>query len=173
MPIHIVLLELMIDPISSITFEKIKEEKNTMLIPPRGAFVKFFNQPEWKKSIIEGLMLFGTTLLVFFISKFNHQHELQIRTNVFIAFVSGNLLLVINQLSRKESIIKSLYQISKPIIITNLIIVTILLLLIIVPYFRSLFKFGLPDFQDLGTILIALIFLALMLSILKRRKRIS
>ena len=172
MPIHIVLLELMIDPISSITFEKIKEEKNTMLIPPRGVFVKFFNQHEWKKSIIEGLILYGTTLLVFFISKYNHQHELQIRTNVFIAFVSGNLLLVINQLSRKESIIKSLYQISKPIIITNLIIVTILLLLIIVPYFRSLFKFGLPDFQDLGTILIALIFLALMLSILKRRKRI-
>jgi Ca2+-transporting ATPase len=67
-PAHVVLLELMIDPICTLVFEGRASERALMRAPPRRASVRIFGKPELIQSIVQGATilacLFGYYLLL-------------------------------------------------------------------------------------------------------------
>ena len=143
MPLHIVLLELMIDPISSITFEKIKEEKNSMQQPPRSFEKKFFNKAQWVGSTVDGTILFVFLLIVYALSKHEYANEEQIRSSVFITFITGNILLVINKVSKSSNLLANLKHMGKSVLITTSIIAFCISIIFFIPMLRKLFRFEL------------------------------
>ena len=98
-PVHIVLLELIIDPACTIVFEAEEAEKNSMSSPPRPYGDSLFG---WKKMIIAALQGIGvllTVLLVYFITLSRHYPEDDVRTLSFFTLVIGNLSLIVSDLS--------------------------------------------------------------------------
>jgi len=168
MPLHIVLLELMIDPISSVTFEKLQEDKNSMHKPPRSFDIKFFNYSQWLTSIIDGVILFSMLLIAYAISKHNTTNDAQIRSVVFITFISGNILLVINKVTKTPVGIGDLKKTGKIVLITSAIISLCICIIFIVPVLRKLFRFELPDIQSWIIIFFSIFFMQFLFQGMKR-----
>ena len=65
LPVHVVFLELIIDPACSIVFEAQAEEPNTMNRPPRRLSERLFDRSLAVSSLCQGLVVLGLALLVF------------------------------------------------------------------------------------------------------------
>jgi Ca2+-transporting ATPase len=172
MHVHIVLLELMIDPISSITFEKFDEDLNIMQKPPRTLNENFFNKTQWLKSGTEGLIFFTILIFVLLISRTRHQNEGQQRAVVLITFVLGNLLLVINKLEKTKKRISENNSV-KTVIVTSTIISGVLSAIIFIPFLRTLFRLELIDKYLWFVIFLFLFFLIIILNLIKQTKKFT
>ena len=170
MPVHIVFLELMIDPISSITFEKFEEDSELMQRPPRQLNEKFFNKTQWIESSVVGLVFFLILFIVLFISRSNDQNEDQQRAIVLIAFVFGNLLLMINKVEKSEKKLKNNYTL-KTVFITSIIVTVLLSGIIFIPYLREVFRLQLFDYYLWCVLLSCLFFMFLLFNATKRMSK--
>jgi Ca2+-transporting ATPase len=94
-PVHIVFLELIIDPTCSIVFESEPEEKNIMKRPPRNPDLPLFSRRMLLVSVLQGLFSLGLVLLVFFLSLRFGQSEAEARTLAFTTLVLTNLTLIL------------------------------------------------------------------------------
>ncbi len=101
-PIHILFLEMIIDPASAIVFEMEEAEKNIMERPPRNINAKFFDLDRLSLAIFQGLIL-----LIFVVGSYlfllnnNASHELA-TTISFSTLIIGNLLLIMMSRSKQE-----------------------------------------------------------------------
>jgi ATPase, P-type (transporting), HAD superfamily, subfamily IC len=68
MPMHIVFLELIIDPTCSIVFEAEKEEQDIMNRPPRSADERLFTPKTLFLSLMQGFVVLGVVMLVYLYS---------------------------------------------------------------------------------------------------------
>lgn len=91
LPVHIVFLELVIDPACSIVFEAENEEEGIMQRPPRSPNEKLFDRKTLSLSLIEG---FSTLLAVFAVFMFTGS-----RTITFGALLFTNLALILSNRS--------------------------------------------------------------------------
>lgn len=139
LPIHVVLLELIIDPTSSIIFQRLKPDKNVMHEKPRKIDDSIINKAIVFKSILQGSIIF----LAFFGS---YYYLLKIgatqtfsTTFSFATLVLSNVIVVYVLQSDELAIKNFIIDFKDKIIcLINCIIVLILLLLIYVPFLREL-----------------------------------
>lgn len=159
LPIHIVLLELIIDPTSSIIFQRLKNENNVMEEKPRNLNDNIINKKEFIKSIMHGFALFLSFFgsYYFLIKKgFNSSYAL---TFSFSTLVLSNIFLVFTLQSNKLTIINLINSFKdKVIVLINSVIIIILILIIYVPTFNKIVGTTPLYFKDL--------LLAILLSIL-------
>jgi Ca2+-transporting ATPase len=101
MPIHIVFLELIIDPVSSVAFETQPVEKNLMQRPPRNPKSLFFGWRQIFYSLIKGCFLLASILLIYFITTKEIQADETLRGVIFSALILGNIALILSSLSNK------------------------------------------------------------------------
>lgn len=104
MPLHIVFMEIIIDPISSVAFESEAEEKDIMKHPPRKTSARFFGRKEIAQALVDGSLLLFGVLLLYWISKNDGHSDEQLRSIAFIALIGSNLLMVMSKLSLSRSI---------------------------------------------------------------------
>ena len=134
LPVHVVLLEFIIDPTSSIIFQRLKPDKNVMMEQPRKIGEAIANKKVVTKSVLQGLTIF----LAFFGSYF---YLLQTGANQSFAITFAFTVLVLSNifivyvLQSSDLAIKNFYTDLKDrvIVLINFIILFILLLLIYVP----------------------------------------
>lgn len=160
LPLHIICLELVIDPISSIAFESELEEKNIMQRPPRNVMDRFFGSRKIATSLIKGTFLFLTVILVFIMGKQYGQNDQVIRTTCYTTLVLGNIALVLNSLSKTRPFFT--FFINKNWAAIGIVFFALLLLFVAVefPSMQSLFKFENPGFQAfIPTLFFVFIFL--------------
>lgn len=139
-PMHILFLELIIDPACSIVFEAEKEEKNVMSRPPRETKEKIFNKKTLIISIIQGLIvLIFIALLYFFALKLTNEYTA--RAMAFTALIFSNLLLILTNKSWKETIFKSINNKNNALKYVIIGALTFLAVSLFVPTIRELFKF--------------------------------
>ncbi|MEO8459284.1 MAG: cation-translocating P-type ATPase [Dokdonella sp.] len=105
MPVHIVLLELLIDPACSIVFEAEPEADNIMRRPPRVRTASPFARANLQYAVIQGLgfaaiLLFGYSLLLG-----NGLDPSSSRTAVFITLVIGLFLLTLSNRTLSRSLL--------------------------------------------------------------------
>lgn len=95
LPLHIVLLELVIDPTCSVVLERQPAEKNVMERPPRGREEKILNRGMLAKSILQGLMIFAASFGAYYVFITNDpMNPALARTMGLAILLLSNLLLV-------------------------------------------------------------------------------
>jgi Ca2+-transporting ATPase len=95
LPVHVVLTEMIIDPVCSLAFEGEKEEANVMNRPPRAADEPIAGPAQIGLGLLQGVMLLGATLFTAWAAlQLGGQTEGQSRALAFMALSAGNLLLV-------------------------------------------------------------------------------
>lgn len=104
LPIHVVFLELIIDPACSLVFEAEKAEADVMARKPRDPKAPLFTAVEMGMHIFYGLLLLTNVVLVKWFGEHHHLDATKIRTLCFATLVLGNLTLILTELSRKGSL---------------------------------------------------------------------
>lgn len=108
LPVHIVFLELIIDPACSIVFEAEPEEKGIMNRPPRSLKEPLFDKRTIGLSLLQGLVVLVIVLSVFLIALYNGQGELDARTLSFTTLIIANLGLILTNRSWSSTIFTTL-----------------------------------------------------------------
>ncbi|MDO8595425.1 MAG: HAD-IC family P-type ATPase, partial [Sulfuricaulis sp.] len=83
MPVHVVFLELIIDPASSVAFEAEPEEADVMTRPPRPAGEPLFNRPTVALSLFQGVTVLAIVLFIYLYTTAQGWGELEARTLTF------------------------------------------------------------------------------------------
>jgi Ca2+-transporting ATPase len=94
MPLHIVFLELVIDPACLVSFETEPEHSNVMNHPPRNPASRMFDRKTISFGLLQGFLLFLVILGAFLISLWRGQGEYDARAISFSTLVLGNLALI-------------------------------------------------------------------------------
>jgi P-type Ca2+ transporter type 2C len=94
-PVHIVFLELIIDPACSIAFEAEPAEANVMERPPRDPKEPLFGAQKILLSILQGVVLLLTVFLIFGFALYREQSEAETRTLTFVTLVVGLVALIL------------------------------------------------------------------------------
>ncbi len=94
-PIHIVMLELVIDPMSSIVFEAEAEEPNIMRRPPRDPKQPLFQGSSTVIALLQGVSMLVVVATVYLVSYGQTHSEFESRTLSFSTLVLANLMLAL------------------------------------------------------------------------------
>ncbi len=140
-PVHIVFLELIIDPACSVIFEAEKEEMNVMSRPPKKIDEPFFSAKKIVLSCVQGLRILIICLLVYFIGNKMLHTEKAVSTFTFITLIISNIAVIFSNRSCTSNIFKILVTPNKAVkwIVGGAILFLILILNI--PFLLYLFQF--------------------------------
>ena len=142
MPVHVVFLELIIDPASSVVFEAEPEEPDVMERPPRRRSERLFGRRTMMVSLLQGFIVLLITLLVYLVSLYRGQGELEARTLTFTTLVIANLGLILTNRSWLRTILATVSSRTRALWIIVLSTLVFLGLVLYVPFLRDLFHFG-------------------------------
>lgn len=146
LPLHIVFMELIIDPACSIAFESEREEKNIMKRKPRSTEEKFFGGRKIAFSVFQGLLLLIMVVTLYFLSINEGHTEGEVRAIAFSSLIIGNIFLILTNLSKTRSFISVLMEKNLAIIIMLPVVLIVLFVIITVPAFQEVFSFQFPGF---------------------------
>ena len=154
-PVHIVFLELIIDPACTMIFEAEKEERNVMCRPPKDINEPFFGARKILFSCLQGIGIIIICLLVYFMGLKMGYSEKGVRTLTFVTLIVSNISVIISNRSWTSGIIKILSAPNKAVnwIVGGAIIFLILILNI--PFLLNLFQFEKIGFLELMVCTIA------------------
>lgn len=144
LPVHIVFLELIIDPVCSIAFESEKEEADIMTRKPRNLDDTFFGRNKILRSIFQGGLLLTFVMTVYLFTINEGHSELETRAISFSALIIGNIFLILSNLSKTRSAFSVLKENNKSLIFIIFSAVLMLLLTLNIPYLQILFSFQNP-----------------------------
>jgi P-type Ca2+ transporter type 2C len=140
-PVHIVFLELIIDPACSIIFEAEKEEKDVMTRPPKGIDEPFFGAKKIFLSCMQGVGILAMTLLVYFIGLNKGYSEMEVRTMTFVTLIVSNIAVIISNRSWVSSFFKLIFTPNKTVKWVVGGAIFFLILVLNVPFLLNLFQF--------------------------------
>ncbi len=110
MPVHVVFLQLIIDPVCSIVFEAEAGEHDLMRRPPRPPGAKVFDRQVIVQGMLQGLALLATVLLLYLGGRGAGLAPDQLRALCFSALMIGSLGLVVLNRSWSLTLAQSLRQ---------------------------------------------------------------
>jgi Ca2+-transporting ATPase len=160
LPVHIVFLELIIDPACSVVFEAESEEEGIDSRPPRAINEPLFGKINVTLSMLQGIGVFIVLSFVYFISLDKGLGESGARTLTFTTLIVANLALILTNRSWNKSSFSIILKKNSAFILMLIGVTLFLILSLTVPFFISLFKF-----QQMNWINILLAALAGMFSI--------
>jgi Ca2+-transporting ATPase len=143
-PIHIVFMELIIDPVCSIAFESEQEESGIMSRRPRAANEQFFGRKKITFALFKGMLLLATVLVVFAHSIHEGHTDGEVRAIAFSTLIIGNIFLILTDLSLTRSFASVFIERSKVTLIIIAIAMTLLLSTLLIPALNFIFNFEYP-----------------------------
>src|SRR5271166_790346 len=141
-PIHVVFLELIIDPVSSIVFEAEPEEAGVMARPPRDPKAPLFGPALLARGLLQGAVVLVAALAMFLLGIGDAHGEEAARAMAFVTLVLGNLGLVLANRSMSSSAFKALTRPNPALALVLAVTVMALALALEVPWLRGLFGFA-------------------------------
>jgi len=153
MPLHIVFLELVIDPACSIAFESEPEQPGIMKRPPRSPKSRIFDARTIGLALFQGLGLLAVTIGAFLVSLYRGQGELDARTISFTTLVLGNLALIWTDRSSSRKLAVLLGARNTPLWILTSSALLLLALMLYVPAVREILEFSTLHAIDIATCL--------------------
>jgi len=105
-PVHIVFLELIIDPACSIIFEAEEEEKNVMSRPPKDINEPFFGAGKIWLSCSQGLGILAIVFAVYFFGLRMDYSENEVRALSFTTLIAANIAVILSNRSWTRNIFK-------------------------------------------------------------------
>ncbi len=143
LPVHIVFLELIIDPACSIVFESEKEEHNVMTDPPRKKDEGLFTRSTFVLCLLQGFVVLIVVLAVYLYAFSRGLGETEVRVMTFTTIVIANLCLILTNRSWSETIFSTLRSPNRALLVglcgDNCLPVVVVLYL---PHSGISFRFG-------------------------------
>ncbi len=140
-PVHVVFLEIVIDPSCSVVFEMEPEEPDVMRRPPRSRAARVFAWRGVLLSVAQGLLALVGALWLLLGLRADGADEPTQRTLGFVALVSGNLAILLCTRSRTEPFWRTLRRWNPALPILIGVTATVLAVVLMVPALRGLFGF--------------------------------
>jgi Ca2+-transporting ATPase len=176
LPVHVLFLELIIDPACSMAFEAQAEEKNVMKRKPRDPKEKIFNNKTIFISALQGLMVLVVTLSVFYLEYTITGNENYARAMGFSVLILSNLFLIMANMSWSAQIISSLKEKNSFLWVIVIGAIVVLFSALTVPILQEAFRFSPITLSDMGLALILGFFSIMWFEILKyliRKKMVT
>lgn len=170
MPLHIVFMELIIDPVCSIAFESEKEEKGIMDRPPRKPNMQFFGFKKIFSSAAMGFLLLAMVVAVYFLAISENHTDGEIRAIAFSSLIIGNIFLILTTLSKTRNFIMVLLEKNIALLVIIIAASGLMVLLISAPYLQSIFSFDYPGLSHFSISIIGAAIVLLILEIIKYSK---
>jgi Ca2+-transporting ATPase len=142
LPVHIVFLELIIDPACSVVFEAEPEETGIMERKPRAPQEPLFNRKSVVISVLQGVMALLVVALVHKISLSLGQSRAEARTLSFMTLIISNLCLILTNRSWSKTIWTSIRIANRPLAWVTAGAMLFLGLVVFVPFLRNVFHFA-------------------------------
>ncbi len=141
-PVHIVFLELIIDPACSVVFEAEPAEADIMKRKPRGPHERLFSRTSLLISCLQGLVAFVAVMGVYWASLRLGQSLAEARALAFITLIVSNLCLILTNRSWSQSAVAAfsgrnpalLWVLGGALVFLGLVVYT--------PGLRSIFHFA-------------------------------
>jgi Ca2+-transporting ATPase len=155
LPVHIVFLELIIDPSCSVVFEAEGAEPDAMSRPPRNPRERLFSLKSFGLSLLQGFSVLAIVLGVFIATRLLGHSENNARGLTFAALVVANLGLILANRSWTRTIISMMKEPNGALRWVLIGALGFLGLALYVPFLRRLFHFEALHFLDLFICLVA------------------
>ncbi len=149
LPVHIVFLELIIDPACSVVFEAEREEADVMVRPPRNLTAPLFGRKMIYFSLLQGLGVLAIVFGVFMTAMHEGQGESGARALAFTTLIVANLGLILTNRSWSRTILDSLRSPNRALWWVLGGAVFFLGMVLYVPFLRELFRFNTLHTVDL------------------------
>lgn len=150
LPLHIVFLELIIDPACSTAFEAEPEEIDVMQRPPRDPMQPLFNRKNILLSLLQGAGTLVAVLIVFVIALRRGQGESDARALAFTTLIVANLGLIWTNRSRSRTVFETLRSPNRALWFVTAGASAFLALVLYFPFLRILFQFSFLHPVDLA-----------------------
>ncbi|MGE0086328.1 MAG: cation-translocating P-type ATPase [Desulfococcaceae bacterium] len=165
-PVHIVFLELIIDPACSIVFEAEEAEKNCMEQPPRNIGEPLFGKQAVLISMMQGMVILGAVIVIYWWALSIHGDQ-SARALAFMTLVISNLALIFTNRSETRSILATIREPNKALWCISGATILMLIVVMTLPFFHALFQFCFVRSADIGYCLLAGFVCILILEFLK------
>lgn len=139
-PIHVVFLELIMDPTCAVAFENEPAEPNQMQKPPRAANAPLFTGKELVVSILQGLMVTAGILVMYQYALTQGASEAKTRGFVFFTLMAANILLTLTMRSYEYAITRTVFYKNRLMFIMLGISAAIMAAILWVPGVSRLFQ---------------------------------
>ena len=150
LPLHVVLLELVIDPTCSIVLERQPHEDNIMNIPPRDAKKPIVDKRILFKSILQGLIIFLSSFITYYLLLNNTGNAALARTMGLLIIVISNIFLVQEISSDYDYMITTFFKLVKDkVLIFITFAIIIIFMTIIYSPLNEIFKLQFLTFTQL------------------------
>jgi P-type Ca2+ transporter type 2C len=149
-PIHIALLEMIIDPVCSLVFEAERDEADIMKRPPRDPDELLFSVTMVGWSVFQGGIAFATLAAVFFIETKDGMPEAELRALIFFALVAETLALILVNRSFSASIREALDRQNTALRYVFAAVISITGVILFWPRAQTLLKFGAISWIDMA-----------------------
>lgn len=138
LPIHVMLLELLIDPTSSIVFQRIKPSSDIMQEKPRNINETILNVKNAISSISQGLLIFLVVFITYFLLIHNNI-DTNLSITVAYAILVLSIMLITYQLRGNDFTLKAFVKSfkDKVSLIVNLGVIIGLTMFVYVPFFNT------------------------------------
>ncbi|TQD33294.1 cation-translocating P-type ATPase (plasmid) [Rhodobacter capsulatus] len=154
-PLHIALLEMIIDPVCALVFEAEEEEVGLMARPPRPVAEPLFSGPTILWSLTQGVVAFAAVAAIHLGAPHFGMAEAQTRALSFAALVMTILALILVNRARSASVLTALSRRNRALGVILAAVMTVLALVLGGTQIRTLFGFALPPGAALAMPLLA------------------
>ncbi len=147
-PIHIALLEMVIDPVCAFVFEAEEAEPDSMQRPPRPPAERLFSWGMIGWSVFQGGLAFALLTGVYAVAMIQGLDIGHVRTLLFFALISAIVALVLSDRSASMSIAATLRRKNAALAVVLASVVTISAAIMLIPGISKLLRFSTLNWQD-------------------------
>ncbi|MBL7775044.1 MAG: cation-translocating P-type ATPase, partial [Saprospiraceae bacterium] len=149
-PIHVIFMELIMDPTCAVAFENEPSEPNILKKPPRAANAPLFSGKELRLSILQGLIITAGILALYHYAIAQGASEEKTRAFVFTTLMLSNILLTLVNRSFEFTILRTIRYRNRAVPLILGIATAILAAILCIPWLTDLFKMEPLSWPEFG-----------------------
>ncbi len=149
-PIHIALIEMIIDPVCALVFEAEEGEANSMKRKPRDPETSLFSMAMIGWSVFQGAVAFALLAAVYLTATFQGVSPADTRALTFVALIMAILALILVNRSFGTSLAAAFMRKNVALRYVLGAVAAVSVLILMIPALRTLLKFGSPQWHHLA-----------------------
>ena len=149
-PIHIALLEMVIDPVCALVFEAERKEADIMKRRPRPPLEPLFSWRMIAWSVFQGGVAFALLGTTFLVATYQEMPAAEVRALTFFGLIASILALILVNRSFSTSLLQALGRGNTALRYVFAAVIAISALIMFVPQIQTLLRFGYLRAADIG-----------------------
>jgi Ca2+-transporting ATPase len=170
-PIHIALIELIIDPVCALAFEAEPDECDVMRRKPRSPSERLLDLGSIGLSVLQGGLAFLMCGAICVVAANEGAAPDQVRALGFFSLIAGILVLIFVNRSFGRSIVEAFRRSNRRLYLIVSVVVAVVAAILISPGLRGILQFGPLYIRDLALITLVAVLLLVVLEQLKMLSR--